>query len=216
MKRRLLALGLLIAACHKGAPATSVPDAGSAAANPSLPAQIVVSPARKDLIYSWQDASGGFHDSQNPADVPEAFRKHVLVRDLSRSPDELHADEYLYVADLTQKDDDGGYPYAVVSRYHFKLPSVFAMPDGGFEESVVTVYGTSWCGACAQARKYFSAKGIPFVDKDIEKDTAAAQELAQKAKRAGIEPRGVPVIDVRGHLLEGFSPQAIEQALQGG
>lgn len=213
MQTRYVAILLILACCHRSKPA-SAPDAG-APNNPNLPAQITVSDARKDLVFSWQDESGGFHDTTQAADVPSAYRKHVLVRDLSKSPDELHSDEYLYVADLTEHDDDGGYPYAVVSRYHFKLPTVYAEPDGGFEESVVTVYGTSWCGACAQARQYFTSHHIPFVDKDIEKDPAAAQELAQKARRAGIEPRGVPVIDVRGHLLEGFSPVAVEQALKG-
>jgi glutaredoxin len=215
MRLRHVAICLILAGCHKAGSSDTAPDAG-ARANPNLPAAIEVSDARKDLIYSWQDADGSFHDTQKSSEVPEAFRKHVLVRDLSRSPDELHSDEYLYVADLTEHDDDGGYPYAVVSRYRFKLPTVFTTSDGGFEESVVTVYGTSWCGACAQARQYFTEHHIPFVDKDIEKDGEAAQELAQKAKRAGIEPRGVPVIDVRGHLLEGFSPAAVEEALKGG
>lgn len=35
-------------------------------------------------------------------------------------------------------------------------------------------------------------------------------------KRARVSYRGVPVIDVRGHLMEGFNPQAVEQALRSG
>lgn len=213
MRRALLGL-LLLAGCHR-APQT-VADAGAPVVNPDLPTAIDVNGARKDLIFSWQDENGAFHDTADAKQVPEAFRKHVLVRDLSRKPEELHTDEFLYVADLTDRDADGGFPYAVVSRYRFRLPAVVSDGDGGFEEANVTIYGTSWCGACAQARQYFTAKRIPFADKDVEKDSAAAEELARKAKRAGIQPRGVPVIDVRGHLMEGFSAQAVDQALRGG
>jgi glutaredoxin len=211
---RYLLMCLLIPACHHSSSSRAA-DAGASAALPGLPAPISVNDSRKDLIFTWQDANGAFHDTSHVADVPAPFRKHVLVRDLSLPPEQVHADQYLYLADLSEKDADGGYPYAVVSRYHFQLPRMVEESDGGFEEAQVTIYGTSWCGACAEARKYFTGRHIPFVDKDIEKDGQAAAELARKAKRAGFTPRGVPVIDVRGHLLEGFSPQAVEEALRG-
>jgi len=77
----------------------------------------------------------------------------------------------------------------------------------------VVLYSTSWCGYCKKAREYFTRKGIPFVEKDIEKDQAAARELADKAMRAGVAPQGVPVIDVKGKLIMGFNVPAIEAAL---
>jgi len=209
---RYISICLALTACHHAAPAAA-PDAG--ARSPEMPPPIAVNDSRKDLVFTWQDANGAFHDTSHASEVPEAFRKHVLVRDLSLPPEQVHADRYLYLADLTDKDADGGYAYSVVSRYHFQLPRMVEDADGGFEEAQVTIYGTSWCGACAEARKYFTAKHIPFVDKDIEKDAQAAAELARKAKRAGFSPRGVPVIDVRGHLLEGFSAQAVDAALRG-
>jgi glutaredoxin len=182
----------------------------------NMPVPIQITAERTDLIFSYQDADGKFHDVTHLADVPEPVRKQVLVRDLSHNPEELHADEYLYVADLTEAVD-GGYPYALVSRYRFRLPEISVDDDGGVHEGAnVVVYGTSWCGACAEARKFFTAKGIAFEDKDIEKDQAAAEELARKAKRAHLSFRGVPVIDVKGHLMEGFDPHACEQALRGG
>ena len=35
---------------------------------------------------------------------------------------------------------------------------------------VVTIYGTSWCGACRAARQYLTERKIPFADKDVERD----------------------------------------------
>jgi len=80
---------------------------------------------------------------------------------------------------------------------------------------VVTVYGTSWCGACRAARQYLSERKIPFADKDIEKDADAARELAAKASKMGIPTDRVPVLDVRGRLLLGFDRARVEALLGG-
>jgi glutaredoxin len=78
---------------------------------------------------------------------------------------------------------------------------------------VVTIYGTSWCGACRAARQYLTEKKIPFADKDIERDPVAARELSEKAGKLGIPTDRVPVIDVRGRLLLGFDRARIEALL---
>jgi glutaredoxin len=75
---------------------------------------------------------------------------------------------------------------------------------------VVTIYGTSWCGACRAARQYFTSRKIPFADKDIEKDADAARELAAKAAKMGIPTDRVPILDVRGRLLLGFDRARVE------
>jgi arsenate reductase-like glutaredoxin family protein len=77
----------------------------------------------------------------------------------------------------------------------------------------VTIYGTSWCGACRAARQYLTERKIPFADKDIEQDPAAARELSEKASKMGIPTDRVPVIDVRGRLLLGFDRARIEALL---
>lgn len=89
---------------------------------------------------------------------------------------------------------------------------------GGFNKPVpvsgdVVLYATSWCGYCRQAREYFKKKGVKYVEKDLEKDEGAAEELATKASAAGVRPQGVPVIDVKGKLILGFDRPALEEAL---
>jgi glutaredoxin len=78
---------------------------------------------------------------------------------------------------------------------------------------VVTIYGTSWCGACRAARQYLTERHIPFHDKDIERDPAAARELGDKASKMGIPTDRVPIIDVRGRLLQGFDRARIDALL---
>lgn len=88
-----------------------------------------------------------------------------------------------------------------------------AEPFVASNTSDVIVYTTSWCGYCRKAKSFLKAKKVAFTEKDVEKDSGAAQELAQKAAAAGVQPQGVPVLDVKGKLILGFDQQAIEQAL---
>jgi glutaredoxin/predicted small lipoprotein YifL len=92
-------------------------------------------------------------------------------------------------------------------------PAAGSVPTHPGGPPVVTVYGTSWCGACRAARQYLSERKIPFADKDVERDPAAARELADKAGKLGIPTDRVPIIDVRGRLLQGFDRARIEALL---
>jgi glutaredoxin len=77
----------------------------------------------------------------------------------------------------------------------------------------VIIYGASWCGACHDAAAYLKRKGIPFIEKDIEADAKAAQEMRGKLARAGLRGGSIPVLDVRGHVMVGFNPREVESAL---
>ena len=75
------------------------------------------------------------------------------------------------------------------------------------------IYGASWCGACHEAAAYLRRRGIPFVEKDIEEDRSAALEMKSKLQRNGLPGGSIPVLDVRGKILVGFSARAVEDAL---
>ena len=77
----------------------------------------------------------------------------------------------------------------------------------------VIIYGASWCGACHDAAAYLRRKGIAFVEKDIDTDPAAAREMQAKLTRAGLRAGSIPVLDVRGHVMVGFNPGAVDGAL---
>ena len=68
----------------------------------------------------------------------------------------------------------------------------------------VTMYSTTWCGHCKNARNYFASKGIPYRDIDVEKSPDAAREF----KRLGGE--GVPLILVGSKAMSGFDPEEFE------
>ncbi len=76
----------------------------------------------------------------------------------------------------------------------------------------VTIYSTSWCGFCHSLEQYLDKKKVSYVTKDIEKDSAAYNELMEKI--GGKENfRGVPTSDVKGEIILGFDRQAIDAAI---
>jgi mycoredoxin len=71
----------------------------------------------------------------------------------------------------------------------------------------VILLGTEWCSFCAKARDHLHARGIAFIDLDIETTVQAAQWMqALGAER-------VPVILVGDRQIRGFHPQAIDAAV---
>ncbi|HXR01095.1 MAG TPA: glutaredoxin family protein [Pseudomonas sp.] len=86
---------------------------------------------------------------------------------------------------------------------HFVNPSQ-AAPT----QAQVTLYATDWCGYCKQTRRFLDSKGIPYTEFDIEKSAAG-----RKAYEA-LGGRGIPLIDVNGTLIRGFSPDEILAALK--
>lgn len=59
-------------------------------------------------------------------------------------------------------------------------------------------------------KKYLDDKGVKWIEKDIEKDAAAYEELMEKT---GGDFRGVPVSDVKGNIVLGFDRPAIDNFL---
>ena len=74
----------------------------------------------------------------------------------------------------------------------------------------VIIYSTTWCGYCGMLKKYLDDKSVKWVEKDIEKDSAAYAELMEKTRG---DFRGVPVSDVHGTLVLGFDRGSIDAAL---
>jgi len=72
----------------------------------------------------------------------------------------------------------------------------------------VIIYTTSWCPFCEAAKNYLKEKGVPYEEKNVEIDLNAREEMIQKSGQLG-----VPVIDIEGRIIIGFSPEEIDEAL---
>ena len=65
----------------------------------------------------------------------------------------------------------------------------------------VVMYSYTWCGYCKQARQYFRANRIPYVEYFIDRDHRAA------ARYKAFRGRVTPIIFAGRSRINGFSPR---------
>jgi glutaredoxin len=224
-----LALIFVSPGCRKPQPVSGEPE---------FP--IAIKDDSQGLLLTWIDEKGDFHVETGVKDIPFVGRDVVRVVDSSK--DEGTHEGKIFVADLRQAKPDGTYPIKTMTRGEFDQVAVDrrakhgptlvdnGTPDAGTgviaapgtttqqtgpsaNLQAVIIYGASWCGPCHDAAAYLRKKGIPFVEKDVDEDHSAASEMRTKLKHAGLPGGSIPVIDVRGKILVGFSPRAIDEAL---
>lgn len=79
------------------------------------------------------------------------------------------------------------------------------------DASQITIYSTTWCAFCKTEKQYLDKLGIAYVEKDIEADKAAYEELM--AKNGG-NFQGVPVTDIAGEIILGFDRAKIDATIK--
>ena len=74
----------------------------------------------------------------------------------------------------------------------------------------VVLYSTSWCPHCKKAKEYFTRNNIPFINRDVELDDSAMEDLTGKYRS-----QGVPVIVIGNDdkVLKGFDQGIFEKAI---
>lgn len=75
----------------------------------------------------------------------------------------------------------------------------------------VIIYSTSWCAFCKTEKQYLEKLGVAYVDKNVEDDKDAYEELLGKI---GGNFKGVPVTDIDGEVVLGFDRPKIDETLQ--
>jgi glutaredoxin len=162
------------------------------------------------LLLVWFDAEG-VHTAQKRSEVPEAQRAHVRIDALTVAPDARLDADHVYVADLRAPGRDGSYPVQKATRAWFDAQVDHAKPQvAAAAEAGVVIYKASWCGVCRSAASYLRKRHVAFVEKDVEHDPGASDEMMRKAQAKGLAPRGVPVIDFRGEIMLGFDQARLE------
>lgn len=223
----LIFLGLMSLACGKDEEKSGAQKSQPSASATLPSADFTVDASTKGALFTWVDGEGSFQITDNPADVPVDARKRVRVVLEGHSPG---TSEYVFVVDLT--DLQSGAPLAVeaLARATWEgtgkekrdqrvaalkpPPPVDPPVDPGDIGVDAIVYGADWCKPCHLAEDYLKSKGARVVKKDIEEDPSAASEMRQKLKAAGMSGSSIPIVDVGGTILRGFSERAIDAALR--
>lgn len=180
----------------------------------------------KDGLFTWVDQDGSYQITDKPSDVPEPSRKTVRVAKEGHSPG---GPEYVYVVDLSELGKKSSLEVRPITRTEWEVlgkkqrdDRVAALapkeePKGPSPADLgvdAIVYGADWCKPCHMAEDYLKKRGARVVKKDIEEDPAAAAEMRQKLKSAGMSGSSIPVLDVGGTILKGFSEQSVDSALK--
>ena len=69
----------------------------------------------------------------------------------------------------------------------------------------VVLYSSAKCAKCREAKQYLVAKGIAFVEFDVQKSRRGAKEFAR------LNGRGVPILIVGSARMDGFDKRRFEQ-----
>jgi glutaredoxin len=194
--------------------------------------KLVLRDDTRDLMLTWVDATGDFHVVESVDKVPSDAKERVRVVVTTQTEG---TSDPIYVADLRTKSADGTYPTAAIARSVWEetgaarrklriealapVASQLAPEPSGQsakqEALVAVVYGAEWCGACREAERYLKRKGIRVLEKDVDQSPAVQAELRAKLSKAGMPATSsIPIIDIGGKLIVGFSQPAVDAALK--
>lgn len=189
--------------------------------SPSEPAPVVRGDA-EGFLLTWFDDDGA-HIAESREAIPSERRSRVRVDRLDLAPEDRDPAN-VWLANLNDMNANGAYPVESMGRDAFDalldeeagVEFAEAGEDDGSaaEGSDIVVYGASWCHACQSAAAYLRSQNVPFIERDIEAEPGARAEMQAKARAAGIQPNGIPVIDVRGTIVTGFDQNRIAGLLR--
>ena len=74
----------------------------------------------------------------------------------------------------------------------------------------IVIYTVSWCPHCRELKEYLTSRNIPFINRDVELEPAAMEELVQK-----YQTYGVPVVIIGNdqEVIKGFTNEQFEKAV---
>lgn len=222
-------LGLSLALCVAfGCSRRESSDERATTETPDAPPPLDFVVDHPGTLYTWVDAEGRFHLSEKLGEIPAERRGAVrVVTDGKPTGSASH----VFVADLTTAAPGASisaapkprlewealglaYKQAKVTPLEEKEAAASARAAPPATSGQAIVYGAEWCGPCHQAEAYLKKLGLQVVKKDIEEDDGAAREMRAKLKAAGLSGSSIPVLDVGGTMLIGFSERAIDAALK--
>jgi len=78
---------------------------------------------------------------------------------------------------------------------------------------MIVLYSVAWCSHCKETKDYFTRNNIPFINRDVEMDAQAMEELTGKYNSTG-----VPVIVIGSGrdevVVKGFTPEMFQESLK--
>ncbi len=136
--------------------------------------------------YQFVDATGRVRFVETLAEVPASLRASAGRVELEGPPPGSPAEARAAAARMAAAS----------------APAPAAQP--------VTVYVTSWCPHCKAALADLDRRGIHYTKRDIDTDVDAKAALREKTGGTG-----VPMLDVGGRIVRGYSEEAYARVFGG-
>lgn len=74
----------------------------------------------------------------------------------------------------------------------------------------IVIYTVAWCPHCRELKEYLTSRNIPFINRDVELEPAAMEELVEKYATYGVP---VVVIGNGQEVMKGFTGELFEKAV---
>ena len=143
-------------------------------------------------IYQYTDKKGNIVYSDSPPQGSDAKKKQLK-------------DDGIFWS--SQQDEPE--PYRGGKSAASPVPESEKKRKRVYSDATVIMYMTDWCGYCKKAREYVHSVGARLIEYNIEKDEGRKDEMRKKSGGSS----GVPLIDIDGTIIRGYSPSAIKAAL---
>jgi glutaredoxin-like YruB-family protein len=117
----------------------------------------------------------------------------------------------------------------IISLYMLLIPAIIFLTDVGTDAADppsqtilnpaapkqssyprIVIYTVSWCPHCRELKEYLTSRDIPFINRDVELEPEAMDDLVQKYKSYGVP---VVVIGSEQEVVRGFNAEQFEKAI---
>ncbi len=138
------------------------------------------------IYYQYIDARGRVAFVERLDDVPESWRDRVGFVEMDSPPPLSPGD--------ARRSREARYGAAAATVASSGAPEVI-------------LYFAEWCGYCHKAKRHLDRRGIAYQLRDVDVP-AAKQELLAKTGQ-----RSIPVIEVDGRIMKGYSADGLDRLL---
>jgi glutaredoxin len=148
----------------------------------------------KRVYYQFIDVKGRVAFVERLTDVPPQWRDKVGFVEMDSAPPLSPA--------MAERTRDRRYAASSGARGAGVQRVAARMPDK------IILYSADWCGWCRKAKRHLDGLGINYEIRDID----IPQNMNDLVAKTG--QRGIPVLDVGGRVVTGFSPGKYDELIR--
>ena len=76
----------------------------------------------------------------------------------------------------------------------------------------VVLFGADWCPSCKRAKRWMERHDVPYTYRNIGTSTRAKREMARLCRQHGVEPGGIPTLEIGGDdLMQGWNAERFQR-----